>query len=171
MQGQEEGSNTTATEIKVKVQGQTTRLSKDLDTIKQNGIVKMIENVADLIANENLGQIQNIIVNENGVKRQVVVDDTVRQGDYQYRYSDNTAIANKRQQFQEAIGLIEKLAGAGVPFNFMEIAKMGLGLIGIENTDKLFMEQNNGQGINQAGINGVEIGAGTNNSPPLPEIY
>lgn len=171
MQGQEEGSNTTATEIKVKVQGQTARLSKDLDTIKQNGILRMIENVADLIANENLGQIQNIIVNENGVKRQVVVDDTVRQGDYQYRYSDNTANASKRQQFQEVIGLIEKLAGAGVPFNFMEIAKMGFGLIGIENTDKLFMEQNNGQGINQEGINGIEVGAGANNNPPLPEIY
>lgn len=43
MQGQDEAKDATATEIQVKVQGQTTRLAKTLDAIKQNGIVPMVE--------------------------------------------------------------------------------------------------------------------------------
>ena len=48
MQGQQEDRKATATEINVKVAGQTTRLAKDIDLLKQNLIVAMVDKVADL---------------------------------------------------------------------------------------------------------------------------
>lgn len=168
MQGNDETGSTTATEIKVKVQGQTTRLQKDIDTIKQNGIVKMVENVADLIANENIGEISTLMINDNGNKTSVMINDLVRKGSYEYKYSDNTAIANKRQQFTEALGLFEKMAAVpNINLNFKEILKTGLELLGFENTNKFFLQQqeimNNGQGIAPAGVPSGQVIAGNGN--------
>ena len=60
MQGQQEDRKATATEINVKVAGQTTRLAKDIDLLKQNLIVAMVDKVADLEANMKSG-VQRIL--------------------------------------------------------------------------------------------------------------
>jgi hypothetical protein len=94
MQGQEETGKTTATEINVKVQGQTTRLSKLLDAIKQNGIVPLIEKIAELDANISQGD-SVIYADVEGQKVAQVIGDTVRLGNYEYKYTDNSGIQKK----------------------------------------------------------------------------
>lgn len=94
MQGQEETGKTTATEINVKVQGQTTRLSKLLDAIKQNGIVPMIEKIAELDANMSMGD-SVIFSSVNGERVSQTIGDTVRFGNYEYKYTDNSGIQKK----------------------------------------------------------------------------
>lgn len=91
MQGQDEVKDATATEIKVKVQGQTTRLSKILDTIKQNAIVPMVEKVADLEANMKTGD-ELLYMNTGRGRTSLIIGDTVRQGHYEYKYTDNTGL-------------------------------------------------------------------------------
>lgn len=94
MQGQEEAQRTTATEINVKVQGQTTRLSKLLDAIKQNGVVPMIEKIAELDANMSMGD-SVIYSNVKGERVSQTIGDAVRFGNYEYKYTDNSGIQKK----------------------------------------------------------------------------
>lgn len=143
MQGQDETKNVTATEIKVKVSGQTTRLSKDIDTIKQNGIVKMVQNIADLQANEKNGQTQELFFRENGKLSNVIVDDNVRQGQYEYKYTDGSALAVKKTQFGEAMQLFQ--GAAQIPtlapsIDWKKVLEYGLESIGIDNTDEFFTQ-------------------------------
>lgn len=144
MQGQEEHKNATATELKIKVSGQTTRLSKDIDTIKQNGIIKMVEKVADLLANEKNGTAERLLFRQNGRLQNVVVTDAVRQGAYEYKYTDGSSLAVKKSQFNEAIALFK--AAASLPdiataLDWKEVLVYGLQVIGLENTDKFFKPQ------------------------------
>lgn len=150
MQGQEEANNVTATEIKIKVAGQTTRLSKDIDTIKQNGIIKMVQNIADLQANEKNGQTEELFFRENGKLLNVLINDAVRQGQYEYKYTDGSAMAVKKSQFSEALKLFQSAAGLpslNQSIDWKQVLVHGLETIGIDYTDRFFI--NNGQNPNQ----------------------
>ena len=141
MQGQDEAKDATATEIKVKVQGQTTRLSKTLDNIKQNGIVPMVTKVAELDANMKFGD-EVIFTDQDGRKISQTVGDTVRQGNYEYKYTDNTGIARKMAKNQELIQLLANVWNdPAVPLNKVEITKDVLSNADFENVDKYFLEQ------------------------------
>lgn len=141
MQGQDEAKDATATEIKVKVQGQTTRLSKTLDCIKQNGIVPMVTKVAELDANMKFGD-EVIFTDQDGRKISQTVGDTVRQGNYEYKYTDNTGIARKMAKNQELIQLLANVWNdPAVPLNKVEITKDVLSNADFENVDKYFLEQ------------------------------
>ena len=151
MQGQVENGDTTATEIKVKVAGQTTRLSKDLDTIKQNGIVRIVENVAELLANEKNGVEEKIFMEDKGEKIFQVINDAIRQGEYDYVYSDSTALAVKKSQFQEALQLFNLAfqdPQMAMLLNKKEILTSGLEMIGLDNINKFFLANEQGQLIN-----------------------
>lgn len=142
MQGQDEAKDATATEIQVKVQGQTTRLAKTLDAIKQNGIVPMVEKVAALDANMKFGD-EVVYVENDGMKTAVVIGDTVRQGNYEYKYTDNTGIQRKLAKNQELIQLLGNVWNdQAVPLNKVEIVKDILANAEFENVDKYFLEQN-----------------------------
>ena len=139
MQGQQETKNATATEISIKVQGQTTRLSKTLDTLKQNGIVPMVTKVAELEANMKFGD-ENILINTLGKKFFQKIGDVVRQGNYEYKYTDNTGIQKKMVQNQTLTQLLTPVWNdANIPLNKTEIVKEVLTNAGFENTDKFFI--------------------------------
>lgn len=139
MQGQQETKNATATEISIKVQGQTTRLSKTLDTLKQNGIVPMVTKVAELEANMKFGD-ENILINTLGKKFFQKIGDVVRQGNYEYKYTDNTGIQKKMVQNQTLTQLLTPVWNdANIPLNKIEIVKEVLTNAGFENTDKFFI--------------------------------
>ncbi len=146
MQGQQETKNATATEISVKVQGQTTRLSKTLDTLKQNGIVPMVTKVAELEANMKFGD-ENILIDVFGKKFFQKIGDVIRQGNYEYKYTDNTGIQKKMAQNQTLTQLLTPVWNdINVPLNKIEIVKEALTNAGFENTDKFFInptEENN----------------------------
>ena len=157
MQGQDEAKDATATEIQVKVQGQTTRLAKTLDAIKQNGIVPMVEKVAALDANMKFGD-EVVYVENDGMKTAVVIGDTVRQGNYEYKYTDNTGIQRKLAKNQELIQLLGNVWNdQAVPLNKVEIVKDILANAEFENVDKYFLEQNTAMTPGPAG-----------NAQPLP---
>lgn len=139
MQGQQETKNATATEISVKVQGQTTRLSKTLDTLKQNGIVPMVTKVAELEANMKFDD-ENILIDVFGEKFFQKIGDVVRQGNYEYKYTDNTGIQKKMAQNQTLTQLLTPVWNdINVPLNKIEIVKEALTNAGFENTDKFFI--------------------------------
>lgn len=138
MQGQDEAKDATATEIKVKVQGQTTRLSKILDTLKQNMIVPMVAKVADLQANM-LFDDEQIFVNEDGVQKPEVITNEVRQGRYEYRYTDNSGIQKKLAENQTLTNILAPVWNdPAVPLNKQDVIKEALNNAGIENADKFF---------------------------------
>ena len=140
MQGQQEYHNATATEISVKVQGQTTRLAKTLDTIKQNVIVPMVEKVAELEANMKFGD-EKIFVNINGQRVLMQIDDLIRQGNYEYKYTDNSGIQKKMMQNQNLTQLLTPVWNdQSVPLNKIEIVKEALNNAGFENVDKYFLK-------------------------------
>lgn len=143
MQGQDEEKNVTATEIKVKVQGQTTRLSKILDTIKQNVVVPMVEKVADLEANMRFGD-SEIFVNKNNIKTSQIIGDEVRQGNYEYKYTDNSGIQKKLALNQTLTQIFTPVWNdPSVALNKPEIVKEALNNAGIENPDKYLSATNN----------------------------
>lgn len=163
MQGQDESKNVTATEIKVKVSGQTTRLSKDIDTVKQNGIIKMVQNIADLQANEKNGQVQELFFRENGKLSNVLIDDAVRQGQYEYKYTDGSALAVKKSQFAEALKLFQTAAGMpslNQSINWKEVLVQGLETIGIDYTDRFFVDSGQNAVQNPSAQNGVAAANG-----------
>ena len=140
MQGQDEANDVTATEIKVKVQGQTTRLAKTLDGIKQNGIVPMVTKVAELDANMKFED-ETIYTMVDGQRVTQTIGDTIRQGNYEYKYTDNTGIQRKLAKNQELIQLLGNVWNdPSVPLNKIEIVKDVLANADFENTDKYFME-------------------------------
>ena len=139
MQGQQEAHRATATEINVKVQGQTTRLAKTLDTIKQNVIVPMVSKVAELEANMKFGD-ETVLVNVFGQKMLKRVGDIVRQGNYEYKYTDNSGIQRKLMQNQTLTQILTPVWNdAAVALNKPEIVKEALNNAGFENTDKYFI--------------------------------
>ena len=141
MQGQQEGHRATATEINVKVQGQTTRLAKTLDTIKQNVIVPMVSKVAELEANMKFGN-ENVLVNMFGKKMIKRVSDIVRQGNYEYKYTDNSGIQRKLMQNQTLTQILSPVWNDPiVSLNKNEIVKEALNNAGFENTDKYFINK------------------------------
>ena len=139
MQGQQETKTATATEISVKVQGQTTRLSKILDTLKQNVIVPMVTKVAELEANMKFGD-ENILIKISGNKFFQKIGDVVRQGNYEYKYTDSAGIQKKIVQNQTLTQLLTPVWNdANVPLNKVEIVKEALLNAGFENIDKFFV--------------------------------
>ncbi len=155
MQGQQEARSVTATEINVKVQGQTTRLSKTLDAIKQNVIVPMVSKVAELEANMKFGD-ELISVNRFGQKILERVGDVVRQGDYEYKYTDNTGIQKKLMQNNTLIQILTPVWNdVSVPLNKSEIVKDALNNAGFENTDKYFINQNPAGMMSTLGKNNI----------------
>lgn len=141
MQGQEERRDATATEIKVKVQGQTTRLSKILDTIKQNAIVPMVSKVAELEANMKFGE-EIIFINQMGQPVMQRIGDVVRQGNYAYKYTDNSGIERKLITNQTLQGILSMVWNdPDVPLDKLEIIRQALANAGIENVEKFFQTQ------------------------------
>ena len=139
MQGLSEARPATATEINVKVDGQTTRLNKTLDAIKQNVIIPMVEKVAELEANMKFGD-ENIVFSLYGVPLRHTVNDIVRQGRYEYKYTDNTGLQRKYRQSQALTKILTPVwDDKNVPLNKVEIVKETLKSAGIENTDKFFL--------------------------------
>lgn len=140
MQGQEEDKKVTATEINVKVAGQTTRLAKDVDLLKQNLIVVMVEKVADLEANMKSGE-EKVFFNDKGQRMQVTVNDNIRQGNYEYRYTDSSGIQKRLKTNRDAMEVFKLVwSDPSIQLNKIEVIKDALETIGMENTDKFFVK-------------------------------
>lgn len=109
MSGASEQSDKTATEISVKTQGQSTRLSMILDVISQYYILPCVKNIAKLCANFKFG-IENVFINKDNNPENVVITDEIRQAEYRYTYSDRNATTERLNYADMLIVAIEKFA-------------------------------------------------------------
>ena len=153
----EESGSKTATEINVKTQGQMTRLAMIVDTINQDLIIPNVEKVAKLCADFKSG-IETVFVSHDNKQEYIEIDDSIRQGEYKYTYSDNSSTTLKSQQADLVVTAVERFAQV-IPLNLQEIFLWYFEQKGVDNPER-FLGVNEGVGVN-AGVNGV----GSNLSP------
>ena len=134
MMGAEESGNRTATEINVKTQGQTTRLSMVLDVINQYFIIPTIKKVAKLCANFKFGS-ENIFLNKDNNPENVVVTDEIRQGEYRYTYSDRNTMTEKFSFADMVILAVERFSNH-IPLNIQSIFVWYMEQKGVENPER-----------------------------------
>ena len=135
----------TATEINTKSQGQMTRLAMIVDTINQDLIIPNVEKVAKLCADFKSG-IETVYVNHENKQELIEIDDSVRQGDYKYTYSDSDMTAQKSEQADLVITAVEKFAQM-IPLNLQEIFVWYFEQKGVDNPERFL-----GVGVNSQSV-------------------
>ena len=146
----------TATEITTKTQGQMTRLSMIVDIINQDFILPNVKKVAKLCADFKSG-VETIFVNKENQPEIIEVDDTVRQADYKYTYSDRSNTILKSEQADMLVQAVERFKQAGLEVNLPEIFVWYFEQKGVENAERFL-------GL---GVNGGTLGANSINLPLL----
>lgn len=139
MIGIDEDSVKTATEITTKTQGQMTRLAMLLDIINQYLIIPNVKNVAKLCADFKSG-IETVYINKNNQKELIEIDDSVRQADYKYTYSDRTMINEKSNKADLLVQAIDKFSQK-IALDLPEIFVWYFEQKGVENPER-FLTQN-----------------------------
>ena len=169
----EEGGTKTATEINVKTQGQMTRLAMIVDTINQDLIIPNVEKVAKLCADFKSG-VETIFVSKDNKQEYIEIDDSVRQGDYKYTYSDNSATAVKSEQADLVVSAVERFAQV-IPLNIEEIFLWYFEQKGVDNPERFLMQQGvNNQspllaGEGQGEVSGINKQFAPSPLTPLPQ--
>ncbi len=134
MVGAEEKGDKTATEINVKSQGQTTRLSMVLDIINQYFIIPTVKNIAKLCANFKFGT-EHVFLNKDNNPENVVITDDVRQGEYRYTYSDRNSMSERFSFADMVILAVERFANH-IPLNVQSIFVWYMEQKGVENPER-----------------------------------
>ena len=140
----ETSSAKTATEINTKAQGQMTRLSMLVDTINQDFILPNVEKVAKLCADFKTG-VESVFVNKENQPEVIEIDDSVRQADYKYTYSDSSNTTLKSEQADMLVQAVERFKQAGLELNLQEIFVWYFEQKGVENAERFL----------NVGVNGV----------------
>ena len=135
MVGAEEKGDKTATEINVKSQGQTTRLSMVLDIINQYFIIPTVKNIAKLCANFKFGT-EHVFLNKDNNPENVVITDEVRQGEYRYTYSDRNSMSERFSFADMVILAVERFANH-IPLNVQSIFVWYMEQKGVENGQEI----------------------------------
>lgn len=138
MIGAEEKGNKTATEISVKTQGQTTRLSMVLDIINQYFIIPNVKNIAKLCANFKFGD-EHIYLNKDNNPENVLITDEIRQAEYRYTYSDRNSM-NERFSFADMVILAVERFANHIPLDVKSIFTWYMEQKGVENPER-FIQQ------------------------------
>ncbi|MBR1620165.1 hypothetical protein IJ674_09770 [bacterium] len=138
MVGAEEKGNKTATEISVKTQGQTTRLSMVLDIINQYFIVPNVKNIAKLCANFKFGS-ETVYLNKDNNPENVVITDEVRQAEYRYTYSDRNSMTERFSFADMVILAVERFANY-IPLDVKSVFTWYMEQKGVENPER-FIQQ------------------------------
>ena len=138
MVGAEEKGNKTATEISVKTQGQTTRLSMILDIINQYFIVPNVKNIAKLCANFKFGS-ETVYLNKDNNPENVLITDEVRQAEYRYTYSDRNSMTERFSFADMVILAVERFANY-IPLDVKSVFTWYMEQKGVENPER-FIQQ------------------------------
>lgn len=138
MSGASEQSDKTATEISVKTQGQSTRLSMILDVISQYYILPCVKNIAKLCANFKFG-IENVFINKDNNPENVVITDEIRQAEYRYTYSDRNATTERLNYADMLIVAIEKFAQM-IPLDIPQIYCWYMEQKGMESPERFLLK-------------------------------
>ena len=159
----------TATEINTKAQGQMTRLSMLVDTINQDFILPNVEKVAKLCADFKSG-VETVFVNKENQPETIEVDDSVRQAEYKYTYSDNSNTTLKSEHADMLVGAVEKFAQK-INLNLEEIFIWYFEQKGIDNPERFLLANNVPEGVNETVNFALNLPMSTGmESPQLPLV-
>ena len=139
MSGQLDRVNATATEISLKSQGQNIRLAMLLDILNQDLILPIIEKVAALLANFKFAP-EVLFIDKDGKSDKLVIDNNVRQGHYQYTYSDRHSLLTKETDASQTALILEKFAKV-MNLNWQEIFKWYWEQKGVDNCERFIQKQ------------------------------
>jgi hypothetical protein len=134
MAGADEQKAKTATEISTKTQGQLTRLSMLIDIINQYMIVDDVKKVAKLRADFKSGE-EQIFVDKGSEKETIVINDSIRQGEYRYKYSDRTATTERSNKADMIMQAVERFAQY-LPLNVQELFTWYMEQKDVENPER-----------------------------------
>lgn len=100
----------TATEASGIMLGQNVRISKEIDVLNFKVKVPIIEKIADLLANFSYDIREIKIRKQNGEIDFILIDETVRQGNYDYTIGDGSAIFERKSRMAESLEILYKFA-------------------------------------------------------------
>ena len=129
--------------------------------------------VAKLCADFKSG-IETIFVSKDNKQEYIEIDDSVRQGDYKYTYSDNYATAVKSEQADLVVSAVERFAQV-IPLNIEEIFLWYFEQKGVDNPERFLMQQGvNNQfpllaGEGQGEVSGINRQSAPSPLTPLPQ--
>ena len=111
-----------------------------VDTINQDFILPNVEKVAKLCADFKSG-VETIFVNNENKPEMIEIDDSIRQSEYKYTYSDSSNTVLKSEQADMLAQAVEKFTAAGLPVNLQEVFVWYFEQKGVENAER-FLTQN-----------------------------
>lgn len=141
MSGQLDKEYATATEITIKTQGQSIRLAMLLDMINQNLILPIVEKVAALLANFKFEN-ETLFINKEGKNEPILINSAVRQGKYQYTYSDRNSYLVKNANTDQIAAAFEKF-GKVIPLDWKEVFKWYWEQKGVDNPERFLQQDSN----------------------------
>lgn len=145
MSGNLQSEQRTATELNYSVSGQATRLNMLLDAVNRKVIIPMVEKTAELIANFKIGR-EMISINDRGRTLFIEIDDSIRNGNYVYRYGDRKATMERKSRMTELFTVIKSFAevpAVAQQVNWLECFKYALEQYGIENANNFLIGSEN----------------------------
>lgn len=141
MSGNLQSEQRTATELNYSVSGQAARLNMMLDAVNRKVIIPMVEKTAELIANFKIGR-EMISINDHGRTLFIEIDDTIRNGNYIYRYGDRKATMERKSRMNELFAVVKSFAEVPAianQINWLECFKFALEQYGIENANNFLL--------------------------------
>ena len=133
----------TATELNYTANGQGARLNWLIDSINRKIIMPLLEKTAHTNANFMMGE-SKISTEIEGKAVTVEITPDVREGNFIYKYSDRKSSLAKNSKFKEVqktISEFSKIPDIAQKINWEECFKYTLATLGVENTSKFLLTQ------------------------------
>ena len=143
MSGIQSQNNKTATEMLQSAQGQNARINLIIDGINRKVILPLVKKVAETISNFDMNEYM-LEIPVNGKKKEYLIDDKVKCGNFKYRYSDRKATIERKYRYKElcdSIVSFSKIPEVSSKIDWKECFKFAIEQLGIENSSKFLKEE------------------------------
>lgn len=130
-----------ATDLQLAKAGSDTRTAMKLDYIYKINLA-VIENIAELLAMFK-NEPETLLINDEGKRISIEIDNAIRQGQYHYVYEDRNALIDRRAKINELMEVFTRAAqdeGVRPYLDLQSVIKQVVESIGFENPDKFFTE-------------------------------
>ena len=120
----------TATEAAGLMTGQNIRLAKEIDTLNYRVKIPLIQKISDMLANFSFDIKEIKISRQNGDVDFTQIDETVRQGNYDYLIGDSNAAFERKTRLKESLGFLyeaAKLPEVAPRIRWVEVMKWAFG--------------------------------------------
>ena len=123
----------TATEASGIFTGQNIRLSKEIDVLNYKVKMPIIRKIAEMMANFSFDIKEIKVSKQNGDVDFVFIDESVRQGNYDYLIGDSNAVFERKTKLKETLSFLFDMAKQpeiAPRIKWVEVMKWAFGQIG-----------------------------------------